>query len=72
MPVGFVTKLLIKVPSFSFFDINTSSKLIPFSKYYMVNFMEGRKLFRNPKNSFKFSRPLVYIQKISSKHRNQT
>ena len=68
--MDFVDKFVIKVLPLSFFDINASKKLICFWEYFMVNFIDGWKLYANPKNSFKFSYPLVYTQKISSKYRN--
>ena len=65
------TNLLLSYFHCRFFDINTSEKLICFWEYSIVNFIEGWTLFKNPKNSFKFSSPSVHMQKISSKYRNQ-
>ena len=70
--VDFVNKLVIKLHSLSFFDINTSLKKINlFLAILHGKFYRRSTLFRNPKNSFKLSSPSVHMQKVSSKYRNQ-
>ena len=55
------TNLLLSYFHCRFFDINTSEKLICFWEYSIVNFIEGWTLFKNSKNSLKFSSISIYL-----------